>query len=152
MSIRLKYRFYPVPNVAHRLIHHGGRLPFTRSAPTPREPRPRFPCLYVRLWCGVPKASGKHSLQYSHSGGHQMGPLPPQAFVRLGFLSAHDAVRQWFQEEERHRPVLPNHTVQRSSAALFRIQDSPPRPPLWPGDLLRSGKSFPWAVQLYGSN
>lgn len=78
----------------HRLIRHGRRLPFTWSPhphphPYPHPPggpRPRFSCLHARLWCGVPKASGKHSLQYSHSGGHQMGPLrPPRLLSDWGF-------------------------------------------------------------------
>lgn len=55
-------------------------------------------------------------------------PYPP-SLVKLGFLSARDVVRQRFQEEEKRRPILPNHPVQRSSAALFPIQDpTPPTP------------------------
>lgn len=50
------------------------------------------------------------------------------------------------KREEKRRPVLPNHTVRRSSDALFPIQGTPPSHSR-PRDLLRGGKSFPWAAQ-----
>lgn len=96
------------------------------SHEAPPQPGPLFrACMLDFLWGsqGLRKTQFTIFPQWWSPNG---SPAPPQAFVRLGFLSAHGAVRPRFQEEERRRPVLPNHTVQRSSAALFHIQDTPP--------------------------
>lgn len=89
----------------------------------------------------------KHSLQYSHSGGHQRAFfLSLLVLLSWGFflpmlssgsgLGNCPLVPGSFCEgnrKKRSRPILPNHTIQRSSMALFPIQDLPnPQPPPTP--------------------
>ncbi len=42
------------------------------TSPLSGDAGPVFHARRFQLWCGIPKASGKHSLQHSHSGGHSM--------------------------------------------------------------------------------
>lgn len=88
-------------------------------------PAPRGHVLYIGA--GFPRSQEKTVSNIPTLVVTKWVPFPPN-LVKPGFLSARDVVRQRFQEEEKRRPILPNHTVQRSSAALYFIQD-PPRPP-----------------------
>lgn len=113
--IRLKYRFSPLSDPV-----------IDWCCPTP-PPLPPGDTCYTLVW-GFQDLRRKQSVIFPHWWSPNGSPNPP-SLVKLGFLSARDVVRQWFQEEERRRPILPNHTVQRSSAALFPIQDpTPPTP------------------------
>lgn len=123
--IRLKYRFSPFsnwPKLRVDLIRWSTDAPYTRRPPPSLPPGDTCYTL-VRGFQGLRR---KELVIFPHWWPPNGSPTPP-AWSNWGFSLPVMLSGSGFRKKRSADP-LPNHTVQRSSAALFPVQE--PTPPL----------------------